>query len=81
MWAKTKVIYCKNNTKKPKVLIFDDTTSTVDTKNDAKIRGDLKNKLQNTTKIIISQLIISLKDCDKIIFMDNGSISCWVQNN
>ena len=25
--------------KKPKILIFDDTTSTVDTKNDAKIRG------------------------------------------
>ena len=36
----------------------------------------LKNKLQNTTKIIMSQLIISLKDCDKIKFMDNGSISC-----
>ena len=33
-----------------------------------------ENKLPNTTKIIISQRIISLKDCDKIIVMDNGRI-------
>ena len=60
--------------KKPKILIFDDSTSAVDTKTDSKIRDGLKNKLPNTTKIIISQRIISLKDCDKIIVMDNGRI-------
>jgi ATP-binding cassette subfamily B protein len=60
--------------KKPEILIFDDSTSAVDTKTDAKIRSSLKNKLPNTTKIIISQRIISLKDCDKIIVMDNGRI-------
>lgn len=60
--------------KKPKILIFDDSTSAVDTKTDAKIRDGLKNKLLNTTKIIISQRIISIKDCDKIIVMDNGKI-------
>ena len=60
--------------KKPKILIFDDSTSAVDTKTDAKIRDGLKNKLPNTTKIIISQRIISLKDCDRIIVMDNGKI-------
>ena len=60
--------------KKPKILIFDDSTSAVDTKTDAKIRDGLKNKLPNTTKIIISQRIISIKDCDKIIVMDNGKI-------
>ena len=60
--------------KKPKIIIFDDSTSAVDTKTDAKIRDGLKNKLPNTTKIIISQRIISLKDCDKIIVMDNGKI-------
>lgn len=60
--------------KNPKILIFDDSTSAVDTKTDAKIRSSLKNKLPNTTKIIISQRIISLKDCDKIIVMDNGRI-------
>lgn len=60
--------------KKPKILIFDDSTSAVDTKTDAKIRDGLKNKLPYATKIIISQRIISLKDCDKIIVMDNGKV-------
>ena len=60
--------------KKPKVLIFDDSTSAVDTKTDAHIRDGLKNKLKDTTKIIISQRIISIKECDRIIVMDNGRI-------
>ena len=60
--------------KKPKILIFDDSTSAVDTKTDAHIRDGLKNKLKDTTKIIISQRIISLKECDRIIVMDNGRV-------
>lgn len=60
--------------KKPKIIIFDDSTSAVDTKTDAKIKEGLKNKLPNTTKIIISQRIISIKECDRIIVMDNGRI-------
>ena len=60
--------------KKPKIIIFDDSTSAVDTKTDAHIRDGLKNKLKNTTKIIISQRIISIKECDRIIVMDNGRI-------
>lgn len=58
--------------KKPKIIIFDDSTSAVDTKTDAKIREGLKNGLPNTTKITISQRIISLLDCDKIIVMEKG---------
>lgn len=60
--------------KNPKILIFDDSTSAVDTKTDANIREGLKNLLPNTTKIIISQRIISLKYCDRIIVMENGKI-------
>lgn len=59
--------------KKPKIIIFDDSTSAVDTKTDARIRDGLKNRLPHTTKIIISQRIISLESCDRIIVMDNGS--------
>ena len=60
--------------KNPKVIIVDDSTSAVDTKTDATIRDALRSRLKNTTKIIISQRIISIKDCDKIIVMDNGKI-------
>ena len=63
--------------KKPKILIFDDSTSAVDTKTDARIRNGIKNKLPDTTKIIISQRIISIKECDKIIVMDNGRVIAY----
>lgn len=63
--------------KKPKILIFDDSTSAVDTKTDARIRNGIKNKLPKTTKIIISQRIISIKECDKIIVMDNGRVIAY----
>lgn len=63
--------------KKPKILIFDDSTSAVDTKTDARIRNGIKNKFPDTTKIIISQRIISIKECDKIIVMDNGRVIAY----
>ena len=60
--------------KNPKVIIFDDSTSAVDTKTDAKIRKGLKESLSSTTKIIISQRIISLIDCDRIIVIEDGKV-------
>lgn len=61
--------------KKPKVLIFDDSTSAVDTKTDEKIRTALRETLPGTTKIIIAQRISSVLHTDRIVVMDNGSIS------
>ncbi len=60
--------------KKPKVLIFDDSTSAVDTKTDALIRKGLANSLPETTKIIIAQRVSSVQEADKILVMDNGRI-------
>ena len=60
--------------KNPKIIIFDDSTSAVDTKTDALIRKGLKEFIPSTTKIIIAQRIASVQDADKIIVMDNGSI-------
>lgn len=61
--------------KKPKVIIFDDSTSAVDTKTDALIRGALKTYAPETTKIIIAQRIASVQDADKIIVLDDGVVS------
>ena len=61
--------------KNPKILILDDSTSAVDTKTDSIIRKGFKEFIPSTTKIIIAQRISSVEDADKIIVMDNGSIS------
>ena len=61
--------------KKPDVIIFDDSTSAVDTKTDAQIRAALREYAPETTKIIIAQRISSVEDADKIVVMDEGGIS------
>lgn len=63
--------------KNPKILIFDDSTSAVDTKTDALIRAALKETAPEVTKIIIAQRIASVQDSDKIIVMDEGKISAF----
>ena len=60
--------------KNPKIIIFDDSTSAVDTKTDALIRKGLSTYIPNTTKIIIAQRIASVEDADRIIVMNNGII-------
>ncbi|MBQ9519579.1 MAG: ABC transporter ATP-binding protein [Firmicutes bacterium] len=61
--------------KKPKILIFDDSTSAVDTGTEKKIREGLATKLGNTTKIIIAQKVSSIMNADKIIVIHNGKIA------
>lgn len=60
---------------KPKVLILDDSTSAVDTKTDAQIREGFRSFIPETTKIIIAQRTSSVKDADRIVVMDNGTIA------
>ncbi len=61
--------------KKPKILILDDSTSAGDTRTDALIRKAFREEIPNTTKLIIAQRIASVQDADKIVVLDNGTIS------
>ncbi len=61
--------------KKPAVIIFDDSTSAVDTHTDAQIRASLAKYAPQTTKIIIAQRVASVQDADKIVVLDEGRIS------
>lgn len=61
--------------KRPKVLILDDSTSACDTATDAKIRKALREELPAMTKLIIAQRIASVRDCDRILVMENGQVS------
>ena len=58
-----------------KILILDDSTSAVDTKTDALIRRGFSEYIPSTTKIIIAQRISSVENADKIIVMDNGTVT------
>jgi ATP-binding cassette subfamily B protein len=62
--------------KKPKVLILDDSTSAVDTATDASIRSTF-SRIPGTTKLIISQRILSIRDADRIILMDDGRVDAF----
>ncbi|MCE6090629.1 ABC transporter ATP-binding protein [Mycoplasmopsis agalactiae] len=66
--------------KSPKILILDDATSALDNQTDKLVRENL-GKISNNTTIIISQRVSSIKDCDKIIVMDNGSVSAIGKHN
>lgn len=59
--------------KQPKVLIFDDSTSAVDTATDGKIRQALQ-ALDGVTKIIIAQRVTSVLDADQIVILDDGKV-------
>ncbi len=61
--------------KKPKILVLDDSTSACDTATDAKIRQAFKTELTGMTKLIIAQRISSVKDCDRILVLDNGRMT------
>ncbi|MGL4791433.1 MAG: ABC transporter ATP-binding protein [Anaerotignaceae bacterium] len=60
--------------RKPKILIFDDSTSAVDTVTEKKIQKSLSTSLKDTTKIIIAQRISSVLNADKIMVLGNGTI-------
>ena len=60
--------------KKPKILLFDDSFSALDYKTDVKLRKTLREKMQDTTTIIVAQRIATILNADKIIVMNEGKV-------
>ena len=60
--------------KNPKILIFDDCLSAVDTETEERILSNLEKVSTNKTTIIISHRVSSAKNADKIIVLDDGQI-------
>ncbi len=61
--------------KNPKILIFDDCLSAVDTETEEKILSNLERISKNITTFIISHRISSAKNADKIIVLEEGRIT------
>lgn len=61
--------------KNPKIYIFDDSFSALDFKTDAALRAALKEKVGNSTFIIVAQRINTIMHADKIIVLDEGRVA------
>jgi len=60
--------------RKPEILVFDDSFSALDFKTDRILRAALNTELADTTKLIVAQRIGTIRDADKIIVLEEGEI-------
>lgn len=60
--------------KDPKIYLFDDCLSAVDTETEEEILSNLKKVSESKTTLIVSHRVSSAKNADKIIVLDNGKI-------
>ena len=61
--------------KKGEILIFDDSTSALDLRTEAALYAALREQYADVTKIIIAQRVASVKNADRVVVLDNGTIA------
>jgi len=71
---KQRVTIARTILKNPRILILDDSTSSVDTETEAEIRDALQNLMTDRTTFIIAHRIQSITDANLILVMDQGKI-------
>jgi ATP-binding cassette subfamily B protein len=71
---KQRVAIARTLLKDPRILILDDSTSSVDTETEAEIRAALEHLMQGRTTFVIAHRIQSLMDADQILVLDHGRI-------
>lgn len=62
-------------TRKPEILILDDSTSALDYATDAKLRAELRKRKAEMTTFIVSQRTSSIQFADKIIVLEDGKLA------
>jgi len=60
--------------KKPPIFIFDDSFSALDFKTDSTLRRELKKKTGESTVLIVTQRVATVKNADQIVVLDEGRI-------
>jgi ATP-binding cassette subfamily B protein len=60
--------------KKPPIFIFDDSFSALDFKTDSTLRRELKKKTGESTVLIVTQRVATVKNADQIIVLDEGRV-------
>jgi len=59
----------------PRILILDDSTSSVDAETEYKIQQALKDLMMGRTSFVIAQRISTVRDADTILLLDNGQLA------
>jgi len=59
----------------PRILIFDEATSSVDPYTESMIQNTLREEMVNRTVIIITHRVSTVRDADRIILLDEGNIT------
>lgn len=65
----------------PGLLIFDDSTSALDAVTERKFLSNLKTIKNKPTVILISQKIRSVKNCDRIMLLEDGAVTAFATHN
>ena len=58
----------------PNLIVLDEATSALDNLTERKVIKSINNFRKNVTKIIVAHRLDSIKHCDQIFFIENGSI-------
>ena len=58
----------------PNIYVFDDSFSALDYKTDSKVRKNLNENCENSTKVIIAQRVATVMNADKILVLDEGKV-------
>lgn len=70
---KQRICIARGLLRNSKIIIFDDSFSALDYQTDATLRSEL-SKMKDITKLIISQRVSTLLQCDRILVLDHGEI-------
>ena len=65
----------------PEILIFDDSTSALDLGTEARLHKALRENISDTTIIMIAQRIASIRSCDRIAVIENGTITAFAPHD
>ncbi len=60
--------------RKPKLYLFDDAFSALDTATEARLREALQRTIEGATVIVVAQRVSSVADADLILVLENGGI-------
>jgi ATP-binding cassette subfamily B protein len=71
---KQRIAFARTLLKNPRILILDDSTSSVDTETEAQIRAAMQSLMKDRTTFIIAHRIQSIMNADLILVMEDGRI-------